>query len=133
MASKLRCPKCGGHSWIEKELDGMVQRCVCGLRKYLVFSSDGMQIIRSPVKETTVTLPSPGSQLSEVLVVVTSRDGISSKDVAEILGITMDKASTNLSILRSRGLIYSITDRRGKSGGSTWSAYDVVKRKYEEV
>jgi DNA-binding MarR family transcriptional regulator len=55
---------------------------------------------------------------------------MSSQEIATQLNITVNSTTTNLSVLRRRGLVRVLQDRRGRLGGSVWDAYDAVKQKY---
>ena len=126
----LSCPKCGGHSWIKFETDSVVQHCVCGLNKFLYLKIDGQTLTRVPVKLTTVVLPVRGSQLSQILGCLVGLGDLTSQQIARQLSITVDKATTNLSILRKRGLITALEDRKGRLGGSLWTAHKIVITKW---
>lgn len=126
----LACPKCGGLSWIKFETDSVVQHCVCGLNKFLYLKIDGTTLTRVPVTIGTVVLPVRGSQLSQILGCLVGLGDLTSQQIARQLSITVDKATTNLSILRKRGLITALVDRKGRLGGSLWAAHKVVITKW---
>lgn len=127
----LVCPKCGGHSWIKVETDTVIQHCICGLNKYLYWkTADGSVITRAAVTKTTVCLPLRGSQLSQILGCLVALGNLTSKEIATQLNITVDKATTNLSVLRHRGLIQPLEDRKGQAGGSLWTTPEVVRKKF---
>lgn len=129
--AQLICPKCGGFSWIKVESDSVIQHCVCGLHKYLFYkTADGATITRVPVRKNSVSLPLRGSQLSQVLGCLVALGDLTSKQIATQLNISVDKATTNLSVLRHRGLIVPLEDRKGQAGGSLWTAHEVVKKKF---
>lgn len=128
----LVCPKCGGHSWIKIETDTVIQHCICGLHKYLYWkTADGSVIHRAAVNKTNVSLPVRGSQLSQILGCLVGLGDLTSKQIATQLSITVDKATTNLSVLRIRGLIYPLEDRKGQAGGSLWTTHEVVRKKFK--
>jgi len=124
------CPKCGGLSWIKFEEDSVMQHCVCGLNKFLYLKIDGTTLTRVPVTISTVVLPVRGSQLSQILGCLVGLGELTSHQIARQLSITVDKATTNLSILRKRGLITALEDRKGRLGGSLWATHNVVKKKW---
>lgn len=126
----LTCPKCGGLSWIKFEEDSIVQHCVCGLNRFLYLKIDGTTLTRVPVKLNTVVLPVRGSQLSQILGCLVLLGQLTSQQIARQLSITVDKATTNLSILRKRGLITALEDRKGRLGGSLWTTHAVVIKKW---
>jgi len=126
----LACPKCGAWSWIKFEEDSVVQHCVCGLNKFLYLKIDGVTLTRVPIKLTTVVLPVRGSQLSQILGCLVALGDLTSQQIARQLSITVDKATTNLSILRKRGLITALEDRKGRLGGSLWTAHKIVITKW---
>lgn len=127
----LVCPKCGGHSWIEIEADDTpVQRCVCGLTKWLKRECDGSLITRSPIRNKQVSLPARGTQLSKILGCLITLGNMNSRQIAKSLQISVDKATTNLSVLRRRGLVEVLEDRKGRIGGSVWSVFAPVIAKF---
>lgn len=127
----LICPKCGGFSWLTEEADTIMQHCVCGLNRFIYMKSGKQTMIRVPVKKSTVVLPARGSQLSQILGCLITLGELTSQQIAVQLSITVDKATTNLSVLRSRGLIQALEDRKGRLGGSVWEVYPVVRNKWE--
>jgi transcription initiation factor IIE alpha subunit len=130
MLMSLICPKCGGYSWLKEETDTVIQMCVCGLNKFIYMKSGDKTLTRVPVKASTVVLPAVGSQLSQILGCMITLGDLTSQQIAVQLSITVDKATTNLSVLRSRGLIHTLEDRKGRLGGSLWEVYPVVKKKW---
>ncbi len=130
LMSHLKCPKCSGFSWIAVEPPHVIQKCICGLTDVLEVSRDGMDIQKAPRGVTQYTLPGRGTQLSKVLGCLVRFPELDSAQIAGHLGISVDKATTNLSVLRSRGLIRTIINRKGKAGGSFWQLTPDVKKYY---
>lgn len=130
LMNHLVCPKCGGFSWIKVEDDSVVQHCVCGLHKFLYLKVGDATLTRVPVQKSTVSLPAKGSQLSQILGCLVALGDLTSQQIARQLSISVDKATTNLSVLRSRGLIVPLENRKGQVGGSLWAAHEVVKKKF---
>lgn len=126
----LVCPKCGGSSWVEKQGPHLVQVCYCGLTKVLACMSDGMVMTRSPALEGKFTIPARGSLLSKVLGCLSAFGNMDSSSIATQLSITMDKATTNLSVLRSRGLVSVVGRGKHTSNGSIWKIESAVKKYY---
>ncbi len=87
---------------------------------------------RKPVGITQYTLPTKGTQLSRVLGCLVMFDAMDSSQIARRLEISVDKATTNLSVLRTRGLVRTVINRKGKSGGSLWELTPGVKKFYGE-
>ncbi len=128
----LRCPKCGWSTRVEKQGPHVVQICMCGLNKVLAMEADGMKMVRSPAIEGAFTLPGKGTQLSKILGCLATLGTLDSRTISARLGITMDKATTNLSVLRSRGLIRATGVSDVKSNGSIWILEPAVKKHYQE-
>lgn len=126
----LVCPKCGSSSWVEQQGPHLVQLCYCGLTKVLAFMSDGMIMKRSPAVEGKFTIPARGSLLSKVLGCLSVLGDMDSSSIANRLSITMDKATTNLSVLRSRGLVSVVGRGKHTSNGSVWQIESAVKKYY---
>lgn len=127
----LVCPKCTGLSWVEQDGVHVVQRCRCGLTKVLYFESDGMKCSRSPAKKGGFTIPARGTQLSKILGCLGVMGELDSLTIAARLRITMDKATTNLCVLKSRGLVTVVGSSKKKSTGSIWRIEPAVKKYYE--
>lgn len=130
MPEQLLCPKCEGYSWIEVEDNCPVQKCTCGLRKYLEVHDNGIVTTHIPMNINKVTLPSVGSQLSKILGCLVVLGNMTSSEIADRVGVDTNNATTNLSVLRSRGLIRVITNRKGHVGGSLWEVDSNVKTKF---
>lgn len=131
MAGVLTCPKCAGFSRIDVEDNVPVHRCVmCGYRKYLEVHDNGMVTSHKPQNINRVALPSSGSQLSKILGCLVVMGNMTSSSVADRLGVSTNKATTNLSVLRARGLIRVIENRKGHSGGSLWEVDEAVRIKF---
>ncbi len=126
----LICPKCGGFSWLKEEADSVIQHCVCGLNRFIYLKIDGTTLTRVPITVSTVVLPVRGSQLSQILGCLVGLGDLTSQQIARQLSITVDKATTNLSILRKRGLITALEDRKGRLGGSLWTVHKLVVTKW---
>ena len=130
LMSHLKCPKCGGFSWISVEPPHVIQKCICGLNSVIEMNREGVIIQKNPQGVSQYTLPARGTQLSKVLGVLVTFTELDSQQIATRLQISVDKATTNLSVLRSRGLVRTVINRRGKSGGSLWEVTPDVKQYY---
>lgn len=90
-----------------------------------------MTMIRSPAINGKFTIPARGTQLAKILGCLGVLGDMDSSSIAARLAITMDKATTNLSVLRSRGLVRVVGHGRTKSSGSMWRIEPAVKKYYE--
>ena len=130
MGHPLPCPKCGGFSWLKIEGEQVMQHCVCGLNRFIRISKDGDVMTRIPVRETQLVLPARGTQLSRILGCLVALGDQDSQAIAVSLQITCDKATTNLSVLRSRGLVQVVSERKGQLGGSLWTTFPAVRKRF---
>jgi hypothetical protein len=123
---KLECPKCGSmSSWFEKTNCDLIHRCMCGYLKVVATTLKSIEIEHNDSGDD-VKLPRKGTKLWETLMILTVEDEASSGEVTERLqemgkDYTTSDVSSYLTILRARGLVTSVTSRRGMVGGSTWT------------
>jgi len=130
MGHTLPCPKCGGFSWLVFDGEQVIQHCVCGLNRFLRLSRNGDTMVRTPIRAAQLVLPARGTQLSKILGCLVALGDKNSQEIAVALDITCDKATTNLSVLRSRGLVQVVSERKGQLGGSLWTTYPAVKNRF---
>jgi hypothetical protein len=76
-----------------------------------------------------VKLPKNGTHLRKTLMVLTIMPDASSAEVTERLvdlgcDFTVSDVASYLTILRSKGLVTTVINRRGVPGGSTWILTD---------
>lgn len=120
----MQCPKCGGrNTWLEFEEQDVIQRCLCGLLKYIVHvTEDGQTIMRAAVRPVQVTLPAKGTKIHRCLIAVLGRHPteIHTGEVARDSGLHNKETSALLVALLARGLVQRIKERRGLVDGSTW-------------
>ncbi len=128
----IRCSKCSGIAWVEIQHTLPILRCRCGLTEVLRKSDGDMTMTHTPIKSTNYSLPQPGTKLSKILGCLGVLGDMSSNDLADQMGISYNSAATNLSILRSRGLVRATVEGRGKKGGSTWSLEPAIRKHYQE-
>lgn len=118
---KEPCPKCGGRSWYEWEGNDMIQRCLCGLCRFVLMARGDFTIMHSqPVAE--VVLPRPKTKLSRCLGALASCHPAptSTSDIALLVKCTSSDTASQLMVLMNKGLVERVTLGRGKAGGSTW-------------
>jgi len=130
MSHTLPCPKCGGHSWLVIEGEQVIQNCVCGIHRFINIQKDGAVLTRTPIRESQLVLPARGTQLSKILGCLVALGDQDSQAIARVLNISCDKATTNLSILRKRGLVQAVSERKGRAGGSMWTTYPAVYKRF---
>lgn len=124
MREKYPCPKCGSkHSWFEEEGDDLIQRCLCGLTRFLIREmEDGTTVLRSGVRVPDVTLPAEGTKIYRCLIAV--RDAhprhIMTGDIASRTGLKGKETASLVVTLMGRGLLERVSARRGLLGGSIW-------------
>jgi hypothetical protein len=79
-----------------------------------------------------IKLPKRGSNLYITLATLAANVQSTSAELTEELNLsgrqyTVSDVSSYLTILRSKGLVVTITNRRGITGGSTWAATSACK------
>lgn len=131
MSEKYPCPKCGSkHSWFEADGNDLIQRCLCGLTRYLLRELEGgVTVMRSGVRVPDVTLPAKGTKIYRCLWAVreTYPKSISTGDIAAKTGLKGKETASLVVTLMGRGLLERIAARRGLLGGSIWGLTSISK------
>lgn len=129
---KYPCPKCGSkHSWFDQNGEELIQRCLCGLTRYLFREiEDGITVMRSGVRVPDVTLPSEGTKIYKCLLAVRNAHPrtILTGGIAEQAGLRGKETASLVVTLMGRGLLERVEARRGLLGGSIWKLTLIAKR-----
>jgi len=122
---KTDCPKCGSPSarYMKTETD-LILKCLCGLHKVVFSTLTGIEIQHNDTGKD-IRLPRVGTRLRRTLSVVLVLEEATTELILERLheiGEIYDSSdvASYLTILRSKGLVYTTTVRKGIAGGSTW-------------
>jgi len=120
------CPKCGSEgAYLKVEGPDLWLRCLCGLNKLMSTKLKTM-IIENVDSGVVVTLPKPGTKLWDALQVVLAYGPANSDHVTEMTNLsrrdrqTVSEVSSQLTVLKHKGLIEALDHRKGLPGGSTW-------------
>lgn len=120
LQTKRTCPKCNGLARLCAEGDVVVLKCfLCGFIKFVEEYRDGMVIYRSE-KPTNETLPRRGTKLHKCLSRMGAYETVTTAFVSELLGQSTSDTSSQLAVLKSKGLVDQLNSNRGVSGGSSW-------------
>ena len=129
---KYTCPKCGSkHSWFDEEGDDLIQRCLCGLTRYLYREIEGgVTVLRSGVRVPDVTIPSHGTKIYKCLLAVRNAHPatILTGGIAEEAGLRGKETASLVVTLMGRGLLERVEARRGLLGGSIWKLTVIAKQ-----
>lgn len=120
---RYRCPKCSrGTTWFERSNGALVQRCVCGLTKYLERRVDGVTILSTAVAQPDVQLPAATTKLYRCLLAIrdSKPNAVSTRAIQVTSGLGAKETPALLVTLRIRGLVERVENRHGVEGGSTW-------------
>ena len=122
LSDKLPCPKCRGATWLEKFDEDIVQRCLCGLHRYIQRRIDGVTIYSTAVKQSEVVLPQRGTKIYRCFASIGKKHPrvIMTADVARDTQLNNKETAALLIALQARGLIQRASERRGVAGGSEW-------------
>lgn len=125
MRVELPCPKCRS-AWtrVERVDRELVQRCLCGLTRWLVRDLSGGAVAhRSVTRTSDTTLPRPESKLYKCLLAVSEEypTPSSSALVCSATSFHMKEVSSMMIALMGRGLVTRVEVRRGIPGGSLWA------------
>lgn len=115
-----KCPKCSGLARLCAEGDVVVLRCyLCGLTKFVEEYKDGVVIYRAD-KVTSSGLPKRGTKLHKCLTRMGSYESVTTAFISDLLGQSTSDTSSQLAVLKSKGLVEQLNSNRGVSGGSSW-------------
>lgn len=132
MRKKYPCPKCGAqHSWFEEDGDNLIQRCLCGLTRFLFRElEDGITVMRSGVRVPDVTIPGKDTKIYKCLLAVRNAHPatILTGGIAEKAGLQGKETASLVVTLMGRGLLERVEARRGLLGGSIWKLTLTAKR-----
>lgn len=122
LADTDRCPKCGGNAWYEISDSDIVQRCICGLRRYVWKKTASGGYITHTQKRTEFRLPDKKTKLSVCLGFVALKypATVSTKDLCGVSGENTSDVSSQLIVLMHKGLVERVEARPGMRGGSIW-------------
>lgn len=128
------CPKCSSiNARYVRDGADIVLRCLCGYHKVVATQLESIQIEHRDTKKE-VTLPKQGSKLWYCLLALSSittgrTDQIhSAMNRLVVEQQTMSEVSSQLTVLRYKGLVEVTENRKGTAGGSTWVLTDVAKK-----
>ena len=122
---KVECPKCGGQAWFREEGPDLWLRCMCGLLKLVKTKLATAEIERID-GGPEVTLPRAPSKLFDALAAMALYGEASTQAVTEAVNAmrgdrqSSGDVSGQLTVLRYKGLVEVVTQRRGLPGGSLW-------------
>lgn len=117
-----RCPKCHANAWYEVTDHDIVQRCTCGLLRYVWMRlPDGGYRTHTQRREE-YRLPDKGTKLSVCLghVAACYPESVTTKDLCGISGQSTSDVSSQLIVLMHKGLVDRVEARPGTRGGSIW-------------
>lgn len=127
------CPKCGSKSaWYEVNQPDLVLRCTCGLYKVVRTTLKNLTI-EHVTKKAEIKLPRKDTLLWHTLMTLAGMVQGSSADIVDGMkhrGIDSDvpDISSYLTILKTKGLVVTITSRKGLTGGSTWQLTETCNK-----
>jgi len=122
LGEHLHCPRCGGLSWLEYQDPDLVQRCLCGLRRYLRRSVEGLTVMTAAVPQQEARLPAQNTKIYKCLLAVVGNwpQTIMTLEIAAASHLNGKETSALMAVLSARGLVERLEERRGLLGGSIW-------------
>ena len=122
------CPKCKGLARLCTEGDVVVLKCMlCGYLKFVEEYRDGVLIMRSE-KPTIEGLPKKGTKLHKCLTRLGAYEQATTAFLSSILSQSTSDTSSQLAVLKSKGLVDQLNSNRGVSGGSSWKMSRSAKK-----
>lgn len=130
MEEPLRCPRCGGLSWLRFQGPDLIQKCLCGLHRYLRRDIDGLTVMHSAVPPREARLPAQNTKIYKCLLAVAQCWPATTftHDVALCACLNGKETSALMAVLSARGLVERLEERRGLAGGSVWRLTTVAAR-----
>ena len=132
------CPNCGsGRVWVEWEDTFVVLRCgsLCGLHKYIAaVNHQGLLVPIDKLYDVKI-LPRRRTQLFRCLEVLFNvyPGSAYTRDVAELVMLSIPVTSGSLCSLRRRGLVVMGDDPRLHRGGSSWKLGEHVLGAFHRI
>ena len=130
---RVDCPKCGSTSaWYAKDRYDVTLRCLCGYNKVVATLLEDI-LIEHIDNGDEVSLPKRTSKLWKCLAVLATIHPASTSEIVIAINDTQDppfttkEVASQLTVLRYKGLVTVVSDRRGVVGGSTWSLTPACK------
>lgn len=129
MTNGIKCPKCKSLAFIVTEDRSIAVKCVhCGFLKFIEqATSDGM-VISNRTRATIDNLPRKTTKLHSCLMALEANAPAKTGDLAEVLDQSNSVTASQLAVLGLRGLVITLQNNRGVSGGSIWDIPDTVRR-----
>lgn len=120
--ARAQCPKCMGSSWFERFDADLVQRCLCGLHRYIERYIDGELVRTVPVSVVDTLLPARRTKIYRCFFSIghCHPKVIMTAVIARETGLKNKETAALLIALMTRGLIMRASERRGIPGGSEW-------------
>lgn len=133
-----RCPKCGARAWYELTDMDIVQRCMCGLHRYVWMKLPDGGFRTHTQTKIEFRMPEKGTKLARCLGFVASQypKTVTTRNLCGISGQNTSDVSSQLIVLMHKGLIERVEARPGTKGGSVWTvtrrALDALSMEVQE-
>jgi hypothetical protein len=116
------CPKCGGQAHYVIQGQDIVQRCICGLHRFVWQRTENGGYRTHVQRREEFKMPEKGTKLSTCLGYVASQypKTVTTRDLCGISGENTSDVSSQLIVLMHKGLVERIEARPGTKGGSIW-------------
>lgn len=138
---RFDCPKCGTRqAWLEVAEPDVILRCLCGMWKVVETRLEQLTIQHVDSAET-VRLPKRDSKLYQTLAVLYAIEPASTAYVTEMLELgskatgetfSVSDVASQLTVLKYRGLVQVLSNKKGVVGGSTWTMTPTAKQIFEQ-
>ena len=137
---KVDCPKCESKlAWYQIDAQDVTLRCMCGYNKVVQTKLEQITIIHSD-KEEDIRLPQKNTKIHNCMIALRCIEPATSLQVTNFINEThpsdkkqtVDEVSSQLTVLRYKGIVTPITLKKGVVGGSTWVLTATAKIKIGE-
>jgi len=130
----VECPKCRSFSARYKTQDrDVVIKCLCGYLSVVASTLEDGIVIEHPEVNGNVCLPRKGSKLYMCFIELAGLKKACTSEIADSvkkyrkLTLTTSEVASHMTILRYKGLVSVVEEKKGVSGGSTWKLTDSAR------
>jgi Zn ribbon nucleic-acid-binding protein len=116
------CPKCRARAWYEVDGTDIVQRCTCGMHRYVWQRTINGGYRTHVQRKEEFRMPEKGTKLSKCLGFVAAQypNTVTTADLCGVSGQNTSDVSSQLIVLMHKGLVDRVEARPGTKGGSIW-------------
>ena len=134
---RVECPKCKSpQAWYAVDRQDVTLKCLCGYHKVVQTKLESLVVVHVDRPEE-VSLPRRDTKLHNCMMALFSIEPANSLAVTNALNdvtgrvseLTVNEVSSQLTVLRYKGIAEPIDYKKGVAGGSTWRLTDLARKR----